>query len=92
MKPTPGSSAQRLANALEARFGTSFPVDETLPGLGELARIAEHRSHRKYTERGRARLAAPAARLRAVGAVEAIFSRRTSSTLPTARKCGDRRS
>jgi nitroreductase len=45
------SCPQRLAAALEARFGRRFEVDEALPGLEELTRIAEHRSHRRYTDR-----------------------------------------
>jgi FMN reductase [NAD(P)H] len=43
------TSAERTARAIAERFGTEVPVDPALPGLDELARIAEHRSHRKYT-------------------------------------------
>jgi nitroreductase len=38
-----------LADALQHRFGESFAVDENLPGLGELARLAARRVHRRYT-------------------------------------------
>src|SRR5687768_2898593 len=44
-------SASRLSAALEQRFGAPLDVDPQLPGLDELARIAEHRSHRKYADR-----------------------------------------
>lgn len=43
--------AARLEKALEERFGTRPAVDASLPGLDELARIAEHRSHRRYADR-----------------------------------------
>ena len=42
--------AARIQAALAERFGTELAVDASLPGLEELDRIAEHRSHRKYTE------------------------------------------
>jgi nitroreductase len=41
--------AARIEAALGERFGTHVPVDPALPGLDELARIAAHRSHRRYT-------------------------------------------
>jgi len=37
--------------ALLERFGTAIPVDPGLPGLDELARMAGHRSHRRFDER-----------------------------------------
>jgi nitroreductase/FMN reductase [NAD(P)H] len=45
------SDADRIREALTARFGESPPVDPTLSGLDELARMAGHRTHRRYTER-----------------------------------------
>jgi nitroreductase/FMN reductase [NAD(P)H] len=46
--PTP---AQRIDAALAERFGAAPPVDPGLPGLDELARMAEHRTHRKFAPR-----------------------------------------
>ncbi len=43
------SPAARIEAAMTTRFGADIPVDPAQPGLEELARIAEHRSHRKYT-------------------------------------------
>jgi FMN reductase [NAD(P)H] len=40
---------QDLEDALAERFGARYPVGGTLPGVDELARIAGHRSHRRYT-------------------------------------------
>lgn len=48
MKNPDENPAQRLARALQTRYGSSFPVSETQPGLAELARIADHRSIRRY--------------------------------------------
>jgi len=45
------SDADRVREALTARFGESPPVDATLPGLDELARMAGHRTHRRYIDR-----------------------------------------
>jgi nitroreductase/FMN reductase [NAD(P)H] len=45
------SAAERVREALTARFGESPPVDAALPGLDELARMAGHRTHRRYTDR-----------------------------------------
>ena len=42
--------AQRIEAAIRERFGARLPVDGQLPGLEELQRIVEHRSHRKYTD------------------------------------------
>lgn len=44
------SPATRIEAAIAERFGSAVSVDPALPGLEELARIAEHRSHRKYTQ------------------------------------------
>jgi nitroreductase/FMN reductase [NAD(P)H] len=45
------SNAERVREALTARFGESPPVDTALPGLDELARMAGHRTHRRYADR-----------------------------------------
>jgi nitroreductase/FMN reductase [NAD(P)H] len=50
MKP-PQDTAQRIAEALTERFGHAPAVDPALPGLDELARIAAHRSHRRFDGR-----------------------------------------
>lgn len=44
-------AASALRSALSARFGEEFPVDPALSGVAELARIASHRSHRRFTQR-----------------------------------------
>lgn len=44
-------TSQRLASALSERFGAAPVVDASTPGLDELVRMAEHRSHRKYSAR-----------------------------------------
>jgi len=46
-----GRTAEELEHILEERFGTSIPVDPKLRGLDQLARIAGHRSHRRFLER-----------------------------------------
>jgi len=43
--------AGRIERAAEERFGTTLRVQADLPGLDEIARSLEHRSHRKYAER-----------------------------------------
>jgi nitroreductase/FMN reductase [NAD(P)H] len=45
------NSAQTITAALQARFGETFKVDDSLAGLDELARIAARRVHRRYSER-----------------------------------------
>jgi len=45
------NTVARLQNALGERFGGEFSVDPATPGLDELARMAEHRSHRKFSDR-----------------------------------------
>jgi nitroreductase len=44
-------TAVRIAGAVEKRFGERIQIDPATPGLGELARMLEHCSHRKWTER-----------------------------------------
>jgi len=44
-------SAQTITAALQARFGETFKVDDSLAGLDALARIAARRVHRRYSER-----------------------------------------
>jgi nitroreductase len=39
-----------IRHALALRFGDDFSVDASLPGLDELARIAAHRTQRRYTD------------------------------------------
>jgi len=43
--------AERIKAALTERFGAAPTVEPGLPGLDALARMAEHRSHRKYSGR-----------------------------------------
>ncbi len=43
--------AQRIDAALAERFGAAPGVNPDLPGLEELARLAGHRSHRKFSSR-----------------------------------------
>lgn len=45
---TDDPSAAAIGDALAARFGEDVTVDAALPGLDELARIAGHRTHRRY--------------------------------------------
>ena len=48
----PDDDAEKsLQEALAARFGERLPVDENLDGLAELAKIATHRTHRRYLPR-----------------------------------------
>jgi nitroreductase/FMN reductase [NAD(P)H] len=48
----PRTPAQRIDATLAERFGAAPGVNPDLPGLDELARTAEHRSHRKFASRG----------------------------------------
>jgi FMN reductase [NAD(P)H] len=50
-EPPMGKAVETIQDALSARFGERFAVDETLPGLDELARIASRRVRRRYAER-----------------------------------------
>ncbi|MFZ3360411.1 MAG: nitroreductase family protein [Xanthobacteraceae bacterium] len=43
--------ARSIQAALFERFGESFAIEPGLPGLDALARIAGHRSHRRFTSR-----------------------------------------
>ncbi len=47
----PSECTRRLEAALFERFGDAPAPDSLLPGLDELARMAEHRSHRRFSER-----------------------------------------
>ena len=47
----PSDFARRIDAALSARFGDAPSAAPGMPGIDELARIAEHRSHRKFAER-----------------------------------------
>src|SRR6266481_762137 len=47
----PKGAAKSIEDALAERFGETFAVDPQLPGLEELARIAGHRSHRRFEPR-----------------------------------------
>ena len=47
----PDDVAKSLQDALAERFGERLPVETGLNGLDELAGIAAHRTHRRYTER-----------------------------------------
>ena len=48
---TPETPARMVEAALAERFGAAFSVDAALPGVDELARIASHRTHRRYSGR-----------------------------------------
>jgi len=48
---SPYELSHRVEAALAERFGTKLRADAGLPGLDELARMAEHRSHRKFAGR-----------------------------------------
>lgn len=45
-----GVTPARIESAISERFGTRIEVDPDLRGLDTLAHMAEHRSHRKYTD------------------------------------------
>ncbi|OGA53289.1 MAG: NADPH-dependent oxidoreductase [Betaproteobacteria bacterium RIFCSPLOWO2_12_FULL_62_58] len=51
MDAQPFPIEQYLEDALAERFGAPVSVGLNLPGVDELARIAGHRSHRRYTAR-----------------------------------------
>lgn len=48
---SPGTPASRLTAALTERFGEAIAFDQNLPGLEDLARMAGHRSHRRFATR-----------------------------------------
>jgi FMN reductase [NAD(P)H] len=50
MNSQTASVTRRLASAISERFDESITMSGTPPGADELARMAEHRSHRKFTE------------------------------------------
>lgn len=50
MSSPTAAAAAHIEAAVAERFGASVTVNPALPGLDELKRIAEHSSHRKYTE------------------------------------------
>jgi nitroreductase len=45
------TTATIVRQALAERFGEDFKINEELPGLEALARIADHRSHRRFLPR-----------------------------------------
>ena len=51
MTPNTHPNAQRIEHAARERFGLKLNVPPEVPGLEELARSLEHRSHRRYTDR-----------------------------------------
>src|SRR5262245_8947477 len=51
MTPQQESPAALLEKALAERFGPGLKADPALSGLEELARMASHRSHRKFSSR-----------------------------------------
>jgi len=46
---TAPDAAARIESATAERFGTALHVDADVPGLPDIARMIEHRSHRKFT-------------------------------------------
>ena len=48
---SPYDISHRIEAALAERLGTKLRADAGLPGLDELARLAEHRSHRRFASR-----------------------------------------
>ena len=48
---TSEATARQIEDALAERFGEACPVDPSLQGLDELARIARHRVHRRFQPR-----------------------------------------
>ncbi|MEK6592859.1 MAG: nitroreductase family protein [Pseudomonadota bacterium] len=49
MNPSSATDGARIEHALAERFGEAINLDTATPGKPELAAIAEHRSHRKFT-------------------------------------------
>ena len=45
------NAAKLVQDALARRFGDEFAVEPSLSGLDELARIASHRTHRRYLDK-----------------------------------------
>ncbi|RPI48016.1 MAG: NADPH-dependent oxidoreductase [Betaproteobacteria bacterium] len=48
---TDGGTAAKITAAIERRFGEPIDVDPATPGLDEIARMVEHCTHRKWTDR-----------------------------------------
>jgi len=48
---TAGDITQQIEAALAERFGSAIHADPRLPGLDEFARMAGHRSHRRFADR-----------------------------------------
>lgn len=48
---TDSTTAARIVAAIERRYGERIEVASDTPGLDEIARMVEHCSHRKWTER-----------------------------------------
>jgi nitroreductase/FMN reductase [NAD(P)H] len=46
-----GDARERIARALEQRFDERIEIDARTPGIEQFARMLEHCSHRKWTER-----------------------------------------
>ena len=44
-------TSARIAQAIDARFGVQLPLPADCAGLNSLARMLEHRSHRRYSTR-----------------------------------------
>jgi FMN reductase [NAD(P)H] len=51
MPADPAAPAMRIATALAQRFGEEFAVPDAVAHSEEIAHLAEHRSHRKFTAR-----------------------------------------
>jgi nitroreductase len=51
MSPTTQPEARRIEQAAAERFGAKLSIAPDVPGLEELARNLEHRSHRRYAQR-----------------------------------------
>jgi len=51
MSPNTNPEARRIEHAAAQRFGAKLSVAPDVPGLEELARNLEHRSHRRYAQR-----------------------------------------
>jgi nitroreductase/FMN reductase [NAD(P)H] len=45
------NSAKTIADALQHRFGERIPIDQNLPNLDALARIASRKVHRRYLDK-----------------------------------------
>jgi len=52
MQADANNHAERIARATAERFGTELAAAHDWPGLEEIARSLEHRSHRRFSQRG----------------------------------------